>query len=173
MPDDKKTCKMCGMEIPKAARKCPYCHYLQNRVVLLLYHPLFATLIAVIPFVVMIGIVGSLLHRGQDYQKYSNQITVTDSHIVFGEKKSGSTVDVIGTITNASGVSWVDPYFHVDFFDAGGRRMDAAAVENYEYYLPAGQTLSFKLSFAREFQETNYAKVDVRIVSAKDARSRF
>jgi len=82
-------------------------------------------------------------------------------------------VDVIGTIRNKSPVPWIDLYFHVDFFDADGKQADSGATEEYEFYLPANETASFKLSFTREFPEKNYAKAVARVVAAKDARRRW
>jgi hypothetical protein len=169
----KKTCKMCRMEIPKESRKCPYCQHFQNRVAMLLYHPGFMALFVMIPFAAMFVVFTSMMDRGQDFETYRDQIAVTTNQIVFGDRKSGATVDVIGTIQNTSPVPWKDVYFHADFFDAAGKPADVGAVENYEYYLPASETASFKVSFAREFPETNYVKAVVRVVSAKDARSRW
>ena len=161
------------MEIPKESRKCPYCQHLQNRWVMFLFHPVFMGLLVMIPFAVMLVVVTSMMDNGKNFETYRDQITVTTNQIVFGDRKSGATVDVIGTIKNMSPVPWKDVYFHADFFDAAGKPADVGAVENYEYYLPASETASFKVSFAREFPETNYVKAVVRVVSAKDARSRW
>jgi hypothetical protein len=169
----KKTCKMCYMEIPKESRKCPYCQHLQNRWVMFLFHPGFMGLFVMIPFAVMLVVITSMMDKGQDFEAYRDQIVVTTNQVIFGERKSGVTVDVIGTIQNTSPVPWKDVYFHADSFDSAGKRTDVGAVENYEYYLPANETASFKLSFAREFPETNYVKAVVRVVSAKDARTRW
>lgn len=169
----KKTCKMCRMEIPKESRKCPYCQHFQNRVALFLYHPGFMALFVMVPFAAMFVFFTSIMDRGQDFETYKDQIAVTTNQIVFGDRKSGATVDVIGTIKNMSPVPWKDVYFHVDFFDAAGKQADVGTDESYEYYLPANGTASFKVSFGREFPATNYVKALVRVVSAKDARSRW
>ncbi len=169
----KKTCKMCHMEIPKESRKCPYCQHFQNRLAMFLFHPGFMALFVMIPFAAIFVVFTSMMDKGQDFEVYRDQIAVTTNQVVFGERKSGATVDVIGTIQNTSPVPWKDIYFHADFFDATGKRSDVGVVENYEYYLPANETVSFKVSFAREFPETNYVKAVVRVVSAKDARSRW
>jgi hypothetical protein len=169
----KKTCKMCCMEIPKEARKCPYCQHFQNRLVMFLYHPAFAVLCASIPFVVTIIVLFSIFDTGANYETYKDQIAITDSQLVLGDTKSGATVDVIGTITNASLISWKEIHIHVDFLDAGGKRIDVGEKENYNSYLPAHGTSSFKVSFVREFPETNYVKHVVRVVTAKDARERW
>lgn len=169
----KKTCKMCCMEIPIKSRKCPCCHHFQNRFVMLLFHPAFVALLMMIPFVIMIVGITSMVNTGQNFAVYAHQMVVTNCRIVFGEKKSGPTVAVIGIIKNLSPVPWKDAYFHVDFFNSARKLTDSGAVEKYEYYLPAKDTASYKLSFAREFPETDYVKTVVRVVGAKDARAEW
>jgi hypothetical protein len=170
---DTKTCKMCCMEIPQPARKCPYCHHFQNRWVLLLYHPGFAALFGSLPFVVMLIVFSTFFGAGEKFEIYKDQLGVTECQIAFGDTKSGATVAVIGTIKNLSKISWKEVQFHVDFLNAAGKRIDVGEHEDYNFSLPAGETSSFKVSFRREFSETNYVKPVVRIVGAKDARARF
>lgn len=54
-----------------------------------------------------------------------------------------------------------------------GRTIDVATEGKYSLHLPAHSTSPFKLSFRREFAETNYAQHIVRVLSAKDARDRW
>jgi hypothetical protein len=173
----KKTCKMCCMEIPKEARKCPFCEHFQNRLSLVMYHPAFAVLFACLPLGAMLMFFATTSERifdtGENYEAYKNQIVITDSQVAFGDTKSGPTVAVLGTIKNTSPVSWKEIQFHADFFDAQGKRTDVGEREEYGFRLPANGTSSFKVSFRREFPETNYAKHDVRVVAAKDARARW
>ena len=98
---------------------------------------------------------------------------VADSQIAFGDTKSGATVAVVGTITNASRVSWRDIQFHVDFLNAAGKRADVGEREDYNFRLPPRETSSFKVSFRREFPETNHVTPVVRVVGAKDLRARW
>ncbi len=168
-----KACKMCCLEIPQQARKCPHCHHFQNRAAMLMFHPSFVALYALLPMAVMMYMVVSTLDTGEDYETYKDQIVVTDSEIAFGNTKAGGTVAVIGTIKNASLVSWKDIYFHIDFLDAAGQRVDVGEKKNYDFRLPAGETSSFKVSFGREFSETNYVSAVVRVFGAKDVRARW
>jgi hypothetical protein len=161
------------MEIPKDARKCPFCQHFQNRAVMFLYHPAFAVLAASIPIMSMLIFSSMLFDRGENYETYKNQIVITDNQLAFGETKSGKTVDVIGTIKNTSPISWKDIQFHVDFLDATGKRIDVGAKEQYSFFLPANGTSSFKVSFPMEFPETNYAKTVVNVSTAKDASARW
>jgi|SRR2546426_10019851 len=168
-----KICKMCCMQIPNEARKCPHCHHFQNRLSMLMFHPGFVALFACLPIAAMLIIFGTVFDAGANYENYKDQIVITDSQLVFGDMKSGATVAVIGTIKNVSPVSWKEIQFHVDFLDAAGKRIDVGEREDYSFRLPANGTSSFKVSFRREFPETNYVKQSVRVVAAKDARARW
>jgi hypothetical protein len=161
------------MEIPQQARKCPHCHHFQNRWVMIFYHPVFAGCLACLPMAAMLVVFSSIFYEGESYVAYKDQIVIPESQIALGDTKSGATVAVIGTIKNASQVSWKEILFHVDFLDAEGKRVDVGEKEDYSFRLPAGETSSFKVSFRREFPETNYVKPVVRIVGAKDVRTRW
>ncbi len=169
----KKTCKMCRMEIPKEARKCPFCHHFQNRASMVMYHPAFIALFACLPLGAMLIMFATIFDAGQNYETYRDQVVITDSQIAYGDTKSGATVAVIGTIKNTSPFSWKEIQFHVDFLDAAGRRTDVGEKEDNSFRLPANGTSSFKVSFRREFPETNYVRHTVRVVAAKDARARW
>src|SRR5271163_1483948 len=95
---DKKTCKMCCMEIPKKARKCPYCQHLQNGFVMFIYHPLFAGLLVSIPFFAMTILFSNIFKRGENFEAYKQQIKITDNKLFLGDTKSNATVGVIGVI---------------------------------------------------------------------------
>ena len=168
-----KTCKMCCMEIPQQARKCPHCHHFQNRLTMVMFHPTFAVCFACVPLVAMLIVFATIFDTGENYETYKDQIVISDSQIALGDTKSGTTVAVIGTIKNTSRVSWKEIQFHVDFLDAAGKRVDVGEREDYSFRLPAGETSSFKVSFRREFPETNYVKHVVRIVGANDVRARW
>jgi hypothetical protein len=161
------------MEIPKEARKCPFCHHFQNRVSMVMFHPAFMALFACIPLGAMLVVFATIFDTGDNFETYKDQIVITDSQIALGDTKSGATVAVIGTIKNTSRVSWKEIQFHVDFLDAAGKRVDVGEREDYSFRLPAGETSSFKVSFRREFPETNYVKHSVRVVAAKDVRARW
>ncbi len=170
---DKKICKMCRMEIPKDARKCPYCQHFQNRASMVMFHPAFGVIFACLPMIALLVFFSIMFDRGEDYQNYKGQITISDSQLVFGDTKSGATVGVIGTVKNNSTIPWKEIRFHIDFFDAAGKRVDVRQDEQYTYCLPSHDSLSFKVSFRREFPETSYVRHEIRVVSAKDGRARW
>src|SRR3989442_13676249 len=146
-PLAKKTCKMCFMEIPQQARKCPHCHHFQNRWSMVMFHPAFAVCFACLPIAAMLIAFAIIFDKGENYEAYKDQIVISDSQIAFGDTKSGATVAVIGTIKNTSQVSWMEIQFHVDFLDAAGKRTDVGERKDNYFRLPAGETSSFKVSF--------------------------
>jgi hypothetical protein len=166
-----KTCKMCCMEIPEKARKCPHCHSFQDRLSQVLYHP--GVMLAALPVFIMVIFFARMFDKGRDFELYKDQVIVTESQLALGDTKSGATIAVLGTIKNNSPVPWEDIQFHVEFFDAQGRRVDVGDELEYSFRLSAHETSSFKVSFRREFPETNYVKHVVRVAGAKDAGLRW
>src|SRR5687768_18087532 len=174
MPTSEKTCPMCQMDIPAKAKKCPHCQHFQSRAAMFFYSPAFPIAIALIVFVTLLATVeAALFDRGEEFQNFAGQVKVTDSKIVFGDRKEGPVVAVLGTMKNDSEIPWNEVRFQVDFKDAEGKVIDTAQKHEYSFYIPAKESLAVKLSFRREFPETNYATHSVRVVSAKDARSRW
>jgi hypothetical protein len=164
---------MCCSEIPEAARKCSHCHHFQNRAALILFHPVTAVLMVSLPMLVALVVFANMFERGESFQVYSNQILVTNTSVAFGETKNGHTVAVLGEIQNASAISWKDVNFHAVFKDASGRTIDVVSEDKFFFHLPPHSTSQFKLSFRREFPETNYVQHAVRVLSAKDAGARW
>ncbi len=140
---------------------------------MVVFHPASAVISACLPLVGILIVFENVFSTGEEYETYKDQIVISNSEIAFGDTKSGATVAVIGTIKNMSQVSWKQVQFHVDFLDAAGKRADVGEKNDYDYQLPAGETSSFKVSFRREFPETNYIKSVVRVVGAKDLRARW
>jgi len=168
-----KICKMCCMEIPEKARKCPHCQTLQDRLSLVLYHPALAAMIVVLPITAVLIMFASMFDKGKDFELYKDQVIVTESQLALGDTKSGATIAVLGTIKNNSPVPWEKIQFHIEFFDAQGRRIDVGNELEYDFRLSAHESSSFKVSFRREFPETNYVKHAVRVAGAKDAGLRW
>jgi len=140
---------------------------------MVIFHPAFGVIFACLPMVAFLVFFSSMFDRGEDYQNYKGQIAILDSQIVFGDTRSGATVGVIGTVKNNSTIPWKEIRFHIDFFDAAGKRVDVKQEEPYGYYLPAHDSLSFKVSFRREFPQPSYVRQEARVVSAKDGRARW
>ena len=169
-----KTCQMCCMSISADARKCPHCQHFQNRASMIMFHPVFSIIIAMAPLFIIMIMFSRYFGRGKDYHNYSGQIRVTESRIKFGKTRSGPSVSVIGTIKNTTRIPWDDIRFQVDFKNIEGELSDTGQKEGwYGYQIPPDESLSFKVTFRREFPETNYLSHVVKVVSAKDARAKW
>ena len=169
-----KTCKMCGLGIPVAAKKCPYCHHWQRW--LSLQNPSFLMPLIFIPLMILYGIVmqtflGRMVREWEPFSKHSQEVTIVEDKMEFGEDQCGPAVIVVGKVKNASQVDWKDVRFQIDFFNPKGQLFDTGQQEAYTYRLPAGQECPFKVSFRRQFPEKEYAKHTVRIISAVDSRT--
>jgi len=172
-----KTCKMCYKEIPNRAKKCPYCHHWQSKFSMIAWNPALPVVIFLLPFAFFMYMVANMFDKGKDFTPYRNQITISNSELKFGEKKcdgtTAETVAVIGTISNKSSVPWKDVQMEVRFYDSNGRMVDSKQQKGYSTEVPADGNAAFKISTVREFPKEQYAKYDVSIISASDARSRW
>ena len=165
-----KTCKMCAMEIPAQARKCPHCHHWQRGLVAILWHPAFA-LIFLIPLMIAYGIMMSMFDRGKDFQPYRDQVKVTSSEIRFSNDPNSEHVAVVGRLKNSSSLDWKDLILSVEFYDAGGELVDAGQDMKYSYYVAANDEESFRISFYRLFPKESYVSCKVRVVFAREEKT--
>jgi len=167
-----KTCKMCAMGIPAAAKKCPYCLHWQRWWTL--QHPLFGTLVVMVFVAAVVSVPTVLLQRvtceWEPFAKHADQIKIVEEKMEFGEDQSGPAVVVVGRVKNLSQVDWKDVRFQVAFLNAKGQLFDAGQQECYTYRLPAGKETPFKVSFRRQFPEKEYTSHKVDIITAVDAR---
>ena len=172
-----RTCGMCRMEIAADAKKCPYCQHFQNKLSMVIFHPAFGVFFATIPGVVALIVLSTmlrgLLDQGEDFQRYADEITVSDTAMKFGEINGVQTVAVVGRMKNGSSLDWKEVHFHVEFRDANGILIDVGQEFDYSYYLPAHEEAGFKVSFRREFPEASYFSHTVRVIEAKDGRAGF
>jgi hypothetical protein len=169
-------CKMCYMEINPKAKKCPYCQHFQSKWLMIAYHPLFF----IISMVMMVAIMGTMLEttfsEGETFANYRGAVSVVETKMVFGVSgcaHKSPTIAILGKIQNSSVVSWKDVRLEATFFDKDGRLIDATQKEQYSFMVASKDICTFKLSFQREFPETQYDSFKVRIISAKDEKKRF
>jgi len=126
---DKKRCRMCCMQIPAEAKKCPYCQHWQNTLSCIRFHPAFAVVLVTVPLLLVYLFTGHILNRispeSADFREYANQISISDSKIRFGERKSKPVVFILGKVRNKSDIDWDEAHFQVEFFDPKGNLVDA------------------------------------------------
>lgn len=95
-----KTCKMCCMEIPQQARKCPYCQQFQDRRSMILYHPGVHVAMGLVPMLIMFAIFESLFSAGEKYESYKDQIWVYNDARLYNTMKAP---DILGLVIRIVG----------------------------------------------------------------------
>ena len=168
-----KRCKMCCKEIDRKARKCPYCHHWQNKISLIIYHPAFMVLPLMLMMLFLFYSFSGLFVQGENFAPYKSKINVINSELKFGEIKGKPTVVTIGKIENKSQISWKDIQFELNFFDEDKKLIDGDQKRDYFFVIPANATSTFKVSLLREFPIEKYKSHKVKVLTAKDNRSRF
>jgi hypothetical protein len=137
------------------------------------WSPALPVAIVLLPFAFSMYMFANMFNKGEDFTPYRDQITISDSELKFGEKKSSETVAVIGTMSNKSSVPWKDVQIEVRFYDSNGKMIDSEQQKDYPFEVPENGNAAFKVSTLREFPKEQYVKYDVSIISAKDARTRW
>jgi hypothetical protein len=173
----KVTCKLCCMDIPKLAKKCPYCQHWQFRWNTIIFHPVFAIAPLIIVFIIFLSMMQfmfrNMIVSKEQFSPFVDQISITKSKMEFGEDQNGEVVVVIGKMKNASPVDWKDVRIHADFFNGNEELIDTGQQESYTWRLPGDDELAFKVSFQCLFPEKDYVSHKVRVISAVDAKNKF
>jgi ribosomal protein L40E len=168
-----KVCKMCAMEIPAKARKCPHCHHWQSRFHMVVWHPAFA-IVFLIPLMIAYGLMmGTFFDRGKDFQPYRDQVKVTSTEIKFSDDPNSEHVAVVGRLKNDSDRDWKELILSVEFYDAEGKLVDGGQDVKYAYYIAAHDEGSFRVLFQRHFPKESYISCNVKVVYAKEGRTVF
>ena len=168
-----KTCKTCCKEINSSAKKCPYCQHWQNKISLVVFHPVMAILSIVILYGILVFFSQAMFSEGEDFTEYRDQIEIVKTELKFGENRYGGSVAVVGTMINSSNVPWEDVYLEVQFYDSEKKLIDTTQDDKYAFIIPANDSSTFKVSITREFPEEQYDSCKVRIISARDESAMF
>lgn len=168
------------MAIPAGAKKCPYCHHWQYRLSQIVLNPLFGLVIVLVVFLPMVAfycvMMDRILSKGEPFRDYAQQITIVESKMEFGkeeDEQGRSIVAVVGRIKNASPIDWKELHLQVDFLDSKGELIDAGQESWCSPFLPANDEVAFKVSFTRQFPESQYAQHKIRVAYAVENRALF
>ena len=163
-----KKCRMCKNDIDKDAKKCPYCRSVQNW----LFHPLVYGIGLLIPFLFFVLLFGIALYDvldvGAPFEDYPDALNVTESKLTFGDRNGESTVVIVGKIQNKSNVNWEYLSLQVNCYNRQSELFDTHQESCYSLLVPAGTTVPFKVSFVREFSESDYSEHEVVTIHAKE-----
>jgi hypothetical protein len=105
---------------------------------------------------------------GEQFEDYPDVLEVTESKLSFGDRNGESTIVIVGKLKNKSNVNWGYLHLQVNCYNQQGELFDAHQDRCYSLIVPAGMTVPFKVSFEREFPESDYTKHEAEAIHAKD-----
>ena len=162
---------MCYQEIDGRAKKCPFCHHWQHRLMSIGYSPT----IAILPIFLVIILIGIMLSRyfnqGEAFELHRSELTIQPTEMKFGETQCGPTVVILGTITNSGDRGWKDVNVEILFKDKDGKLIDGDQDRLYSMNIPPHGNAVLKTSMKREFPADQYKDYTITILSAKDSRA--
>ena len=163
-----KKCRMCKNDIDRDAKKCPFCRSFQNW----MFRPFVYGIGFLTSFLLFAFVFGAVLYdildTEESFEDYPDALAVTESKLNFGDRNGESTVVIVGKIQNKSNVDWEYLRLQVNCYNRQSELFDTHQDSCYSLMVPAGITVPFKVSFVREFPESNYTEHEVVAIHAKD-----
>ena len=147
--NNQKTCKVCYQSININAKRCPYCRHWQYKWATIFYHPIMAVLPIVLVFILMPVLISHLFSQGKDFERYKNQIQITQSKLNFGEVEGCPKLIILGTLKNNSNVAWKEIQLEVRFYGKEGKLFDTGQTNEFIYILQPNSEAPFKISLKR------------------------
>lgn len=172
-----KTCRYCAETISTKAKVCPHCRQWLTR--LSLRNP--TMLLGTICMLIALGMLSfdidmheSFLGPGADFSPYKNQISITESHMIFGTNyyEKAPEVSVIAIVTNQTDLAWKEIPFDVRFFDKAGTLVDIGRGQYFDTLYPKSDG-AVKIDAASHRPFADYNSYRIYIGSAHDPHSRF
>ena len=174
---DEKSCSSCDESIRIRAKKCPHCHSIQTwwdsskigQFILRLGAAIFLIFMIAFFYKMFCGVFAPK----KDFATYQHDFVITDSKAHFSESKEGPYISVIGRIRNNTSITWEDPHFEAEFFNAAGALIDTISDNNYSLVIPPHSDVAFRVRGAADKPEEQYVTHKVILEWADDARRFF
>ena len=174
--NEMKECKTCFEEINAKALKCPRCQTWQTKWKYDQSNPKHHLIFLAILFgamgIMFYSSLGSIFNPNE-FSDNKSSFVVKDSKVSFTEKECGTTVSIIGTITNNSEVSWKDFNFEAQFFNEDNELIDTVSDQNYDLILLPNDDGTFKVTGAADKSKSSYHHHKVTIKDARENSSLF
>lgn len=164
-----KSCRSCCMEIPAAARRCPWCRHWQGLWVALSSDIALTGLYTLLAVLVCIGALwfGWRANGAARFSDYADQITVQDIEIRF----DGDEVLVHGRVHNDSGIEWQGLVVEAVIRDPDGKLLDGGHDELWG--LRKDRSIGAYVWFDKHYPDAMYATCEMRVITATDRRAIF
>jgi predicted nucleic acid-binding Zn ribbon protein len=178
MNDDTKKCPYCAESIPRAAKICPRCRQWlttwsprnPNIAIWLMGLPLVIVLLAMVS--VAINRFDHILNPRPFYADARQPLRVVRSEMHFTQSSTEQKIQLLGTVTNQSSISWKDPSFECLFFNREGKLIDVAHMHDYTTILPYNDC-AFSLRVRPNRDTNEYSTFQLTVTTAWSATSRY
>lgn len=175
-----KTCKLCKMQIPAGARKCPHCLHWQSKFAITnpaIFMPLIM-LFALFPSLGIVKMVYYMGDRGELLENHPGALEAIDYSYSFVPstcsssdhkdcKHSHKHVLVSGKIANKSDITWRKVTIEITLYNASGKIINTRQCGREGFVAPAHKTVAFSYYLERRTSE-RYADLKVRVIYASE-----
>lgn len=169
------TCFVCCMEIPAAAKICPYCKQKitsRKPIIIPSNYGLASILLSVICLLVLSSFVYfNILSNDESFADYQHLVTSEVTEMKFrtgdwGGESSPQEVVVFGKIKNESPLKWKDLLLEVQMFNKDGELIDVEHSSNSLLRVSSNGQRDFSVTSTLDYFAEEYSSAKVRILAA-------
>ena len=160
-----KVCPLCAETIKAAAKVCPHCRKIQNRLFFLSRYDLTAVMGAILLLVSCILIFNAMT-QARVFSPAHDKIIVLNSQFTVEADRYSTNLMVMGMLTNASDYAWAIRRLEVRFFDGAGTMTDTDAGASLSLVVPAHTEHSFRLPLYSKRSVPAYSRYEILVTSA-------
>jgi hypothetical protein len=174
MATDTKPCRVCRELIAADAKRCSHCQAWQSPWASFWFGGNAQSggnmmLWAVVMVVLMWGLFRYFMFpSGEDFQGHRSDLSCASQSMTFTKDKDREYLAVVGTIRNASGVTWRELYVEARFFNAKGELIDTYSSELRDVIVLPHSDAAFRLTGYAARPRSEYSKVVLSITSARE-----
>lgn len=174
MAAETKACRVCRELMAADAKRCPRCQAWQSSWATFWFGGNTHSFAQQIVWIVVMLIVMWASFRffmfpsGKDFEEHRGDLTFATQSMSFGQEKDREFFAVVGTIRNASGTTWRDPYVEARFFNSKNELIDTYSTQLRDVIIRARGDAAFRLTGYTARPSAEYSKVTLMITSAKE-----
>ena len=174
MPTETKACRVCRGLIAADAKRCPRCQAWQSAWATFWFGGSTYSFAQQIVWVVVMLVVMWASFRlfmfpsGKDFQEHRNDLAFASQSLTFKEEKDREYFSVVGTIRNASDVTWRDLYVEARFLNSKNELIDTYSNQLRDVIVLPRSDAAFRLTGYTSRPRSEYSKVTLTITSAKE-----
>ena len=158
-----KPCIACGERINESAKRCPHCHFHQERVLLWLSSGWGVAALVL----VLIGFIAyTVLREPVRWRDHVSTVQVTDLQSRATDRRDSTDMSCSGLLKSSSKHEWTDFVVEATFFSADGKAIDTATQRVRDVILPSGGEARVRVLDHASWQASEYSRCTLTVRSA-------